>query len=481
MKNKISIYLFTLFGFISINTIQAQGNIGINTNSPNHALEMVGIGDQYLRLHTTSTFNTSVEMELIRGNNGDPGQDWKLAKWGDDLRFFHSDDNFQTSGTEVMRLRNNRVGIGTTNPLTKLHITNGENASNSGDGYLMMGQQLGLNTVMDNNAIVSRNSGAPALLSIQSEGGNTYFGVTANTNTLIPEGTLTVGGFSTAAKLNIQDDLWQLQLNNWENSQNNWFIGASNESWLAGDDQLIFSPTSSSSDGVFRLRNVTDNNGDIAPVTLYTSADHVMLLDGNEIDTRSNPLYINYNSEHNIILNAQGGRVGMGTSNPARTLHVHTASGYDLILEHGSARWEVLANPDNNVYFFNNGLVRGYVHWNGGGDWVALSDRNFKENIKELENASEKIERISARRYNYIADVNKKEDFGFIAQELKEILPEAVFEEDGRNGVNYDQVTVLAIKGVQEQQIRLENLDSRLNELIESLEKKELNPLTLNN
>ena len=63
---------------------------------------------------------------------------------------------------------------------------------------------------------------------------------------------------------------------------------------------------------------------------------------------------------------------------------------------------------------------------------VVSSDRRIKENIVDVEDAREKMRLISARSYSYI-DKRKHSGttVGFIAQEVKEVMPEAVKVEKG--------------------------------------------------
>jgi len=69
------------------------------------------------------------------------------------------------------------VGIGITNPATRLHVSGGGDASLAdGSGYVVIGNENGINIAMDNNEILGRNNGANSTLYIQTEGGFTSFG-----------------------------------------------------------------------------------------------------------------------------------------------------------------------------------------------------------------------------------------------------------------------------------------------------------------
>ena len=76
-----------------------------------------------------------------------------------------SNDFFVQSGT-------GNVGIGTTNPATKLNIDGPGDAGLSGDGIFMIGSKTARNYVFDGEEFMTRNNGAPSKMSINYEGGD---------------------------------------------------------------------------------------------------------------------------------------------------------------------------------------------------------------------------------------------------------------------------------------------------------------------
>jgi hypothetical protein len=67
-----------------------------------------------------------------------------------------------------------RVGIGTSSPEVRLHVTGGTDASPDSGGFLVLGNLTGANIVIDNNEIMARNNEAPAALAINPDGGNVH-------------------------------------------------------------------------------------------------------------------------------------------------------------------------------------------------------------------------------------------------------------------------------------------------------------------
>jgi len=106
-------------------------------------------------------------------------------------------------------------------------------------------------------------------------------------------------------------------------------------------------------------------------------------------------------------------------------------------------------------------------------DIVAFSssDIRFKENITPIENALDKISKISGNTYDWKAE-NKAEhgyegnDVGVIAQEIEAVLPQLVqTRENGYKAVKYDKLVTLLIEGIKEQQKQIDDLTSKVNSL----------------
>lgn len=91
------------------------------------------------------------------------------------------------------------------------------------------------------------------------------------------------------------------------------------------------------------------------------------------------------------------------------------------------------------------------------------SDINLKENITNIDNALDKINKITPVNYSFIKDKNKKMKMGVIAQEIKEILPNLVSEFKGELSVDYVSLIGLLLKAIKEQQSQISELKEELN------------------
>jgi hypothetical protein len=127
----------------------------------------------------------------------------------------------------------------------------------------------------------------------------------------------------------------------------------------------------------------------------------------------------------------------------------------------GSANQIIYKNSSNLVTGSNNLLFDGtnlYV----GGDISAFytSDRRLKNNINPIPNALDKVLLISGNTFDWDEKSGKNgTEAGVIAQEIREVLPEAVTtRDDGYMAVRYEQLVPLLIEAIKD-------LKAEINEL----------------
>jgi len=448
-----------------------QPRIGINTTSPVRELELKGSEDQHIRVHSTSAgFGAEAGIEFVRGPSNSSAPDWRIVNDGGVFKIMYGDDNFTSAATEALRVNAVALtGIGTISPSAKLNIDGGSLLAFGGQGYLKVGNAGGYNLSFDNNQIQAQQSGLAATLHFQDNGGNTNFGLNGgNTYMAIGGGAVGVGTDVPGAILSIVDDQFQLSINNNTDDDNTWHIGSSNDSWQAGGHQLLFSPSGSSADAVLRLMDVSDNDGNNAPVMIHTTQDHTLLLDGNEIDTRGTPLYINHNSDEETYINPSGGRVGIGTTNPQAMLHVYAASGNILTLQNNNARWyfNPLTSGDEDLGIYWYDINGPFARVDGiSGQWSNISDLHAKENITPMYDVLPNLMQLKTYHYSFIHDARHQMMTGVLAQEAEPLFPEIVKVNQDQYGVSYAQLAAIGIKAIQEQQDRVIVLKEKIKRL----------------
>jgi hypothetical protein len=122
MNNNIKYYFPLILISLSL-SVQGQNRVGINTDSPDRPLEVRGTNTQMIRLQATPTFGSETGLELMT-----LATDWKISNNIGFLDFRYGINSF---GNQAMRFNSSgNLGIGLTNPLTRVHATGGSAITN---------------------------------------------------------------------------------------------------------------------------------------------------------------------------------------------------------------------------------------------------------------------------------------------------------------------------------------------------------------
>jgi len=101
------------------------------------------------------------------------------------------------------------------------------------------------------------------------------------------------------------------------------------------------------------------------------------------------------------------------------------------------------------------------------GDITAFysSDRRLKDNITPIDDPLAKVLSISGNTYTWNEESNREgDDVGVIAQEVLEVLPEAVTTRDnGYLAVDYQKIIPLLVEAVKELSNKVSALEDKLN------------------
>ena len=108
-------------------------------------------------------------------------------------------------------------------------------------------------------------------------------------------------------------------------------------------------------------------------------------------------------------------------------------------------------------------------------DIIAYSDSRVKKDISPITTALDKtllLKGVSYKRIDIEQNVTK---IGFIAQDVKEVLPEVVTYDEGadRYGVSYGNITALLVEAIKEQQLQIEDLKNYIKEINNKISKLE--------
>jgi len=85
------------------------------------------------------------------------------------------------------------------------------------------------------------------------------------------------------------------------------------------------------------------------------------------------------------------------------------------------------------------------------GTVISSSDKRMKKDITKIDNALDKIERLCGVTFNKLNDKPGMRHTGLIAQEVKEVMPEAVYEDnDGFLNIAYGNLMGLMVEAIKE-------------------------------
>lgn len=233
------------------------------------------------------------------------------------------------------------------------------------------------------------------------------------------------------------------------------------------------------------------------------------------VNNKSNSLAIGFNSTIPTFFvgGASGvgtiGKVGIGTKGPSETLDINgsvrirTVNNDDTlsrilainstgVVHYRLANWTV---SGSNIYNANVGNVgigtttpAATLDIVGTGLINAMaitSDSRYKKNIETVSSAMDKVRALRGASYEF----NNKNDhrtnfpegrtYGFVAQELQEVLPELVIaDKEGYLAVNYDGVIPVLVEALKEMESRLldqAELEERIKRLEELLSSNQQN------
>ncbi len=134
----------------------------------------------------------------------------------------------------------------------------------------------------------------------------------------------------------------------------------------------------------------------------------------------------------------------------------------------GTLRGYVYVDSSSNIGFLNSGGSWSLRCDNSGnvtatGDLTAYSDARIKTEVKTVEDALDKVLALRGVTYKRTDTEDKSTKIGVIAQEVKEVLPEVVSEnEDGMLTVSYGNMVGVLIEAMKEQQAMIETLEAKI-------------------
>jgi hypothetical protein len=300
--------------------------------------------------------------------------------------------------------------------------------SSTGASSITAGTRLSLSAGTTNFNINNQNSGAINIYT----GGNVSQGLTIAATT----GNVTVGGGSGIGKLNVNGDV----------------------DIAAGS--------------VYRINGVA-----IGTTTINNNAANRIITGSgtaNTLNGQANLTYSNGTLTNSLVNNSAA--IINGSLNIIYDEGL--LNGTTSFINFGQGPMYFSTNNINAISILNNGQIQfptysaGTLVTNASGVITAQgSDGRLKNIIKPLESGLDKILRLNPIYYKWKDDSGfntQFEELGFIAQEIKNVIPIAVpYNEDEVKVLNYSDRAIIAtlVKAIQEQQAMIEQLQNEIKEL----------------
>jgi hypothetical protein len=159
-----------------------------------------------------------------------------------------------------------------------------------------------------------------------------------------------------------------------------------------------------------------------------------------------------------MVLKASG-NLGIGVTSPTYKLHVASSNNVSIFEDTSNASGAAFIVFNRPGVFSMGSITR-----NGSANSVSYntgSDYRLKEDLKDF-NALDLVSNIKAYDYKW-KNVDQR-DYGFIAHELKQTLPNVVTgDKDGEKmqGVDYSKLTPILLKAIQELEARVKELENK--------------------
>jgi hypothetical protein len=160
---------------------------------------------------------------------------------------------------------------------------------------------------------------------------------------------------------------------------------------------------------------------------------------------------------HNYLLNI------MSNTSGDHGFYQENGNGWTLFYNRGNNCWGI--GTDNT---YSGDGFRCVKYGSSQYGWTTWSDRRAKENITSITGALDKVLNMRGVYFNYISDDAKTQRVGFIAQELEQVLPEAVryAEEIDEYNVEYAQIVSVLTEAIKEQDAKITRLEALVEQLI---------------
>jgi hypothetical protein len=140
---------------------------------------------------------------------------------------------------------------------------------------------------------------------------------------------------------------------------------------------------------------------------------------------------------------------------------MYDASLDKAVMHNGTAEIMQLGTTTNGYAIEVNSALSGDAGKIKASAFVTYSDENLKEEVTAMDNALNAVMSLNGVEFTWKSTGER--DFGFLAQEVKNVIPQAVsVGNDGVHGVDYSRLTSVLVEAVKAQQVQINDLKKAL-------------------
>ena len=470
-------------GYISLQTkqtervrINSNGNVGIGTTSPGQRLH---INDGGIRVEK---FATGLGGFISVGNGTEIAGNYSAYFFGNtasDDGYFKGGIAYETLASTYGRgdmhfLQNSSTGTGkadiSDSVMTILNSGNVGIGTTSPTSLLEISQQLSAVSTIDYPYTISSRDDGNTLNQLGGEGVGIKFRIAGNASAT--PGDSLVGASIAAIRESSGDS---------DSSTGLGFFITQNDETL--DEAVRIDHDGNVGIGTSSPTQKLDVNGDIAVkgASVINKASAALTIgDTAGTDSVTNLTLTTAGGNTEVFLD-DSGNVGINTATPSYNLTVNSGTNDIGILTASSDSGSYVGFLDNStstipkIGAVGNKLVLDASQYVGvrrtdpsyaldvngtiraTGNVIAYSDARVKENVETIPNALDKVKSMRGVGYNKIGE--EKRSIGVIAQELLEVVPEAVHQDEkGMYSVAYGNLVGVLVEAMKEQQQQIDEL-----------------------
>ena len=457
--------------------IDASGNVGIGTSNPTAPLHVdaAGMGDIYSGLIENTTTDTD-HYNVVRFMQGASGSATGFIGTGGSTT-----SNTTFRNTFVIGTQTSNDFVVATSDTERLRIDSlgGITAASQAGGHVVFNS----NTV-DADFRVAYNGGTHALY-VDGATGNVGIGVVPDTWSLASHGVIDLGLYGS---VNSSSTLGTtLSFNAYYNS--GWKAKNTTGAMLYLQDSAShqwFTSSSVNADATItdfsgpKMKLDASGNFIVGATSAFDSSSFCVDQSGfGQFRRDGTPLLVRRDGSFGDLISFEddGASVG-GIRTGTGTLDINTASNTSFtVLQNGAAKMEI-AGVNGSLYLYAQATGAGNADLryttSDGKVTYDTSSRLVKDEIEEIPYGLNTVMALSPKRY-IRTDSDNKLEVGFIADEVVEVVPELVGMMEKRfltmnqedtemvaGSVEYNKMTAVLVKAIQEQQATIEALTARI-------------------